>query len=253
MFRVNIMRMTVKAEEAENFEAECRKQLQIVSEREPGTILYGFNRRAGAPSTILSGAAANHVEYIHLMGYDSEDAQKLHLEIEHNPEAEWAWGRVFREFMAAPIYAERYEADSMVTGITRNHAWNPGSMFRFAFHRFKVNEGQGPEFEEQAKRQIAMVTENEPGTVLYTFLRRSPDGSALIPKSPNGHPEYLHFMAYVDEAAAQLHREIEHDPNREWAWGPTFRKYLEAPLENEAFMSDQIIVGVTRDQQWETK
>jgi quinol monooxygenase YgiN len=252
MYRVNIMRMTVKADEAERFEEEAKKQIKIVTEREAGTVLYGFNRRAGAPSTILSGAAANHVEYIHLMGYDTEAAQQLHLDIEHAKDQAWTWGATFRPFMAAPIYAERFESDQITTGITRAHDWNTGSMFRFAFHRFKIKEGMGEEFEEQAKRQLALVRENEPGTVLYSFMRRSTDGSALIPKNSAGHPEYLHFMAYVDEAAAQLHREIEHDPNREWAWGPTFRQYLEAPLENEGFLADQIITGNTKDYWWES-
>ncbi len=250
MYRVNLLRMTVKADEAEDFETEARKQIQIVTEREAGTLLYGFNRRAGPASTILPAAAANHVDYIHLMAYRDEAAQQLHLDIEHTPDANWAWGKVFRPFMAAPIVAERFEADDIVTGISRNHEWSPGTMFRFAFHRFKVFEGKGEEFEEQAKRQIQMVTENEPGTVLYTFMRRNNDGSALIPKSPAGHPEYIHFMAYVDEAAAQLHREIEHDPKREWAWGPVFRQYLEAPLENEGFLAESVITGVSRDAAW---
>jgi quinol monooxygenase YgiN len=249
MFRVNIIRMTVKAEEADAFEKEARKQLQVVTEREPGTILYGFNRRAGPASTILPTVPNNHVEYIHLMGYRDEDAQKLHLEIEHNPDTEWAWGRVFRPFMAAPLVADRFESDDITTGLSRDRAWSPQTMFRFAFHRFKIKEGQGAEFEEQAKKQIEMVQQNEPGTVLYTFCRRSPDGSALLPKPQIVNPEYIHFMAYTDEAAQQLHREIEFRKEG-WAWGPVFQSYLDARLENESFTSDQIIIGITRQASW---
>lgn len=251
MYRVNILRMTVKAEEAEHFEAEARKQIAIVTEREAGTVLYGFNRRSGPASSILPGVPANLVEYVHLMAYDTEAAQQLHLDLEFAKDQAWTWGNTFRPFMAAPIYAERFESDQIITGITRTYNWDPGSMFRLALFRFKIKEGMGDEFEMQAKRQLSMVRENEPGTVLYGFLRRSTDGSALVPKSSAGHPEYLHLMAYADEAAAQLHRDIEHDPNREWAWGPTFRQYLEAPLENEGFLDGQIITGNSKDYWWE--
>lgn len=251
LFRVNILRMTVAADRAAEFEGECRNQLAIVTEREQGTVLYGFFRRGGPASTILPAAPANHVEYVHLMGYRDEDAQKLHLEIEHNPEAKWAWGRVFRGFMAAPLVSERYETPDIVTGVSRDHQWSPETMFRFAFHRFKVQEGRGEEFEVEAKKQLDIVKSREPGTVLYTFCRRSADGSTLIPKSPAGHPEYLHFMAYRDEAAAQLHREIEFDPNAEWTWGKTFRSFLEAPLENESFPAESLVTGVTRSIEWD--
>lgn len=249
MFRVAILRMTVASDKAAEFEEETRKQLAVVGEREAGTILYGFFRRSGPASTILPAVANNMTEYIHLMGYESEAAQQLHLDIEHNPDAAWAWGRVFRTFMVAPLTVERYETPDIVTGITRNHAWSPTTMHRFAFHRFKVKEGQGEEFEEQAKKQIQMVTENEKGTVLYSFCRRSNDGSTFLAKSPRSHPEYIHFMAYVDEAAQQLHREIEFR-SEGWAWGPIFQSYLEAPLENEAFLADQLVTGITRDQIW---
>lgn len=249
MFRANIFRMTVQADRAAEFEAEARHQLQVVTDREQGTILYGFFKRSGPASSILPAVPNNLTEYVHLMAYRDEAAQQLHLDIEHNPDAEWAWGRVFRTFMAAPLISERFEAPDIVTGVSRNRAWDPSQMHRFAFFRFKVKEGQGEEFEEQAKKQISMVTENEPGTVLYTFLRRSPDGSALLPKSPRSHPEYLHLMAYTDDAAQQLHREIEFRTDG-WAWGPIFQSYLEAPLENEGFTSEQLITGITRDAAW---
>jgi len=251
MFRANILRMTVAADKAAEFEAECRNQLRVVTEREAGTILYGFFRRAGAASTILPAVPKNHVEYIHLMGYRDEDAQKLHFKIEHNPEAQWAWGRVFQTFMAAPWVAEHFETADIVTGVSRDHHWEPGTMFRFTFHRFKVQEGRGEEFEREAKKQLDIVKAREPGTVLYTFCRRSPNGSGLLPKSASTHPEYLHFMAYKDEKAAQLHREIEFDPNAEWTWGKTFRGFLEAPLENESILSEGLVTGITRDQVWD--
>lgn len=244
MYRVNILRMTIKKGMAEEFEAQAAKQIQKVSENEPGTLLYGFCRRNPNGSTILPKPPVDNPEYIHLMAYKDEAAQQLHLDIERD----W-WGPTFRQYMDGPWVAERFESPDVVTGVSRNKAWNPNEMFRFAFHRFKVKEGMAEEFEAQAARQIGMVSENEPGTVLYTFCRRSPDGSTFLPRSTSGHPEYLHFMAYSDEAAQKRHLEIEHRTEG-WAWGPVFRSYLEAPLENEAFAAEQIVTGITRDAAW---
>jgi hypothetical protein len=154
--------------------------------------------------------------------------------------------------MAAPIYADRFESGDIVTGVSRDHVWTPDSMFRFAFHRFKVAEERAAEFEVEAKRQIDVVREREPGTVLYTFCRRSAEGSSLIPKPQNGQVEYMHLMAYADEAAQKLHLEIEHNPDAEWAWGRVFRSFLVAPLENESFGAEALITGVTRDADWGT-
>src|SRR5688572_12099293 len=125
--------MVVKAEQAEAFEAEARKQLAIVSEKEPGTILYGFLRREGKASTILGAAAQNFVEYIHPQGYASEDAQKHHLALEFNPEAEWTWGKTFPGFMNGPNLREIANSEDVVAGVSRDHNWSPDNTYRFAF------------------------------------------------------------------------------------------------------------------------
>ena len=244
MYRVNILRMTVKEGMAEEFEEQAAKQIAIVTEREPNTILYGFLRRDPAGSPLFPKPPAKNTEYIHLMAYKDEEAQQLHLDIEKD----W-WGQTFRIYMDGPWVTERFESPDVVTGVSRDRSWDPSTMHRFALHRFKVHEGKGEEFEEQARNQLAVVSEHEPGTVLYNFCRRVPDGSTLLPRSPGGHPEYLHMMAYEDEAAQAHHRELEFRTDA-WAWGPVFKTFLEAPLESEGFTSESIVTAVTRDAAW---
>lgn len=244
MFGVSVLRMTVSAEKAEEFEEQTRKQIAIVQEREPGTLLYAFCRRNASGSPALPVPAPNAKEYIHLMGYQDEAARDAHVTIERD----W-WGPTFRQYMIAPWVSERFDAASITTGVTRERSWSPGSLHRFAFHRFKIKEGMADEFEEQARKQISVVSEKEPGTVLYTFFRRSTDGSTLLPRSASGNAEYFHMMAYKDEESQAHHRELEHQTEG-WAWGPIFRTFLEAPLESEGFTSTDIVTGVTRDAAW---
>lgn len=248
MFRVNILRMQVKRDQAEEFEEQAKRQIAMVTENEPGTMLYVFCRRTDAASTILPKPPNDITEYIHLMAYRDEEAQKRHLDIEYRKEG-WAWGPTFRQYMAGPWVAERFEAQDIVAGVSRDRQWNPTDMFRFAFHRFKIKEGTAEQFEQDVARQLTIVTEQEPGTILYTFQRRSAEGSALLPKSASGHPEYLHFMAYQDEAAQKRHLELEFREGG-WAWGPVFKSYLEAPLENERFSAEAIVTGVSRNAVW---
>ena len=62
-------------------------------------------------------------EYLHYMAYDSDDAQALHLKIEHQPEG-WAWGCVFRDFLVAPLESEAFTADSIVSAVMRAKQWH---------------------------------------------------------------------------------------------------------------------------------
>jgi hypothetical protein len=77
------------------------------------------------------------------------------------------------------------------------------------------------------------------------MTKRPVEGSSLLPKSSNGNLEYFQFSMYQDQAASDQHRVVEYREG--WCWGPTFKTYLDAPLENERF---DVIAGVTRDDKW---
>jgi hypothetical protein len=203
--------MIVKAEEAEAFEAEARRQIEVVTEREMGTICYGFLRRPGNASEVLPAASANFVEYIHPQAYKDEDAQKLHLEIEFNPDAEWAWGRIFRPYMNGPNAREVFDAMSVVAGISRAYDWTTGSVHCLGIERLIAKPGSRDELEAALTKHMQNVQQTEPGALLSVFLRRAAGGSALIPQPKDGDAEYLQVTAYVDAAAKAKHQESDLD------------------------------------------
>ena len=244
MFRVTIMRITVKDEEAEEFERLAAKQVNEVAELEPGNHLYTFCKRAREGSTILEKPKTGRTEYIHLQAYESEEADNHHLAVAHS----W-WAEALRRYQEGAWESERYYTPLITTGVTRDWTWD-SNQYRFAFHRFYIKQGMEQEFEEHAAHQIAVVTEGEPGTVLYTMCKRPAEGSNFLPLPTKGHTEYLHFMAYKNEEAQAHHRQLEHRNDGKWCWGPVFRQCLEAPLVNESFFGDQILCGFSRNAQW---
>ena len=236
--------MTVKESEGDEFETQVREQLRLVTENETGTVLYLFNRRGPDGSTILPAPPRDHREYIHLMAYTDEAAWTTHFEAEKK----W-WMPTFQKFMAAPFYTIGFQQDDVVDAVTRDQAWNPNEMFRFAFHKFRVPDEKAAEFEVEAKHQLQIVKEKEPGTVLYSFFRRPKAASGLLPAPLANQTEYFHLMAYNSEEAQAHHRTLEFLTDT-WSWGPVFRNFLASPLENEAFDSSLIIAGITRDANW---
>jgi quinol monooxygenase YgiN len=62
----------------------------------------------------------------------------------------------------------------------------------------KIKPGAGQEFEAVAKELVAKVRANEPGCKLYVLHRaEAPD-------------TYVFLERYVDEAAAEAHRQTDH-------------------------------------------
>lgn len=244
MHRVTIMQMTVADANVQAFEDACVEQVGRVKANEPGTVLYTFCKRQPQASTIVGAPPNGHTSYIHLQAYTSQEADDHHRELEK----EW-WGPTFRGLLSAPFTGERYMADDVTTGLTRDYDWGPHQR-GFVFHRFQIKEGEEAEFEDQASHQLGVVTKGEPGTKMYTFCRRPAEGSAFLPKPLADRAEYLHMSIYEDEDAWQQHRRLEHRDDGKWCWGPTYRQYIAVPLVNEQFTSAQILCGLSRDAQW---
>jgi quinol monooxygenase YgiN len=243
MYRVSVMRLTVLDEKAAEFEEKCAEQVERVKANEPGTALYVFCKR-GEGSTVMDNPRNGNTEYIHLQAYLEESDDQNHSDLEK----EW-WGPTFRSYLNGPWASERYYTDDITTGITRDWDWGP-DQYRFSFFRFRIKEGQDEEFEGQSSHQIGVVTKGEPGTVLYTMIKRPEEGSTLLPRSPKGVTEYLHMNAYKDEESSQHHRKLEHRDDGKWCWGPTYRTYLDTQWVNESFSDAQILCGISRDAQW---
>lgn len=244
MHRIAAIRMAVPDSAAASFEKQIEEQLRRVRENEPGTTLYGFVRRDSAGSTLLPAVRPNATEYFHFMAFADEAGWDSHF----SQEQEW-WVPTFRSAIDAPLVSEGFSQDDVVSVISRDHVWTPASVVRMAVFRFKVSHDRASEFEREAKHQVEMVTENEPGTILYGFLRRKQAASGLLQRPLDGQAEYLHYMAYDSDEAQALHREIEFRPEG-WAWGRVFRDFLVAPLEVETFPAGSIVSAVSRDKQW---
>ena len=244
MQKIAAMRMTVPEKSAQDFEKQIEEQLRRVRDTEPGTTLYGFVRRDPAGSTILPAARPDTTEYFHFMAFEDEASWDVHF----REEQEW-WVPTFRAAIDGPLVAERFCDENVVAVVSRDHIWTSTSVVRMAIFRFKVAQERAAEFEQEAKHQIEMVTQNEPGTILYGFLRRQHAASGLMPRPLDGQTEYLHYMAYDTEDAQALHLKMEHQTEG-WAWGRVFRDFLVAPLESEAFTAPSIVSAVTRAKQW---
>ena len=244
MQRIAAMRMAVPETSASNFEKQIGEQLHRVRQSEPGTTLYGFVRRNPEGSTILPAPRPNTTEYFHFMAFEDVAGWDAHF----SQEKEW-WMPTFQAAVDAPLVAEVFSQDDVVAVVSRDHVWTSESVVRMAIFRFKVAQEHAAEFEKEAKHQIEMVTENEPGTVLYGFMRRKHAASGLLPRPLDGQVEYLHYMAYDSDDAQALHLKIEHR-SEGWSWGRVFRNFLVAPLESEPFPADSIVAAVTRAKQW---
>ena len=118
-------------------------------------------------------------------------------------------------------------------------------MHRVTIMKLTVADENAERFQEACREQTGRVKENEPGTVLCTFIRRNNQASTILPMPPNGHTDYIHLQAYTSQEADDHHRELE----REW-WGPTFRSLLAAPFTGERYMTPEITTGITRDFDW---
>lgn len=232
MAKLDVARATVESARAEEFEAAVLAESGASNSAE--TVLSVVCRRDGAGSTLFAAPPGNHSEYF-LVRAAAQDSP-------HSP------GSMSLPGPVQVSSAEEFAAPA-VAGVTRDHKWSPETVFRLAMFRFKVSSERAGAFEEEARRQISMVTGNEPGTILYSFARRQDGAGGLLPKAPAGQAEYFHLMAYVSEEAQALHREFEHRADG-WAWGRTFRDYLVAPLESESFPAMLIVAGRSSDSIW---
>jgi quinol monooxygenase YgiN len=258
MHRLTITRLAVEDANVPEWEEAIVKQIAICSE-EPGTMLYGFARRGKDGSTLLPQPRQGITEYIQVMAYESPDAFDAHLKREDD------WWRPTAQRLApmAMRAGERIDDASWMAVVSRDHQWRAETMLNLGLLRFKVPKDGAENFERDARRQIDMVTENELGTVLYGFIRRSHAPSGLLPKPIEANVEYLSLSAYVDADARKLHGEIEHRGEKElagsyftfegdWAWGTAYRSHLASPLENEAFPNTQIVAAMSRYSEWKS-
>ncbi len=243
MLRVTAMRVMIPEASVAEFETQAKEQLRRVTENEPETAQYGFFRRPSEGSTILPAPRAGVQEYFHFMAYLTQEGWDKHF----GDEQEW-WSPTFGKLREG-IMGERFDPEDIVAGISRDYVWSNTSVHRFAFHRFKIAAERAAEFESEATRQVESVRDNEPGTLLYTFFRRKPVAGGLLPRPVDGQAEYFHYMAYESEAAQVHHRELEHRTEG-WAWGPVFRSFIVAPLENESYDSSAVVAAVTRAADW---
>ncbi len=243
MHRISFTRLLVAAADTDEWEAAVAEQVRRVSS-EPGTILYGFLRRGPDGSTLLPAPRDGFNEYLHFQCYQDPAAFDTHVA----NEKEW-WTPLNAKFVKPPRYLERFEDVDTVACVTHEHFWKPDSTRNFSLHRFKVASDRAAAFEVEAKRQIDMVIENEPGTLLYGFIRRPDAAGGLLPKPVSGITEYLHFSAYKDEAAWDVHHTIEHREG-DWAWGRVYRTFIASPLETEPVPAANILAATTRDADW---
>lgn len=230
MAKLGVVRATVESARAEEFEAAVLAEFGASNSTE--TVLSVVCHRDGTGSSLFAAPPSNHSEYllVQAAAQDSLDsAGPMRL--------------------PGPIQVSSAEEFATVAGVTRDHKWSLETVFRLAMFRFKVSSERAGAFEEQARRQISMVTENEPGTILYSFSRRLDGACRLLPKAPAGQTEYFHLMAYISDEAQAIHRDFEHRADG-WAWGRTFREYLVAPLESESFSVALIVAGRSSDSIW---
>ena len=130
MLNLGLLRFKVAKDDSENFERDARRQIEMVTENEKGTVLYGFVRRADAASGLLPKPIAANVEYLHFSAYVDAEARKLHGEIEHRGEKElagshftfegdWAWGTAYRSHLASPYENEVFPNTQIVAATSR--------------------------------------------------------------------------------------------------------------------------------------
>jgi len=243
MYRVSFTRMLVADSDRAEWETALAEQVRRVS-AEPGTMLYGFLRRNPEGSTLLPAPRDGFAEYLHFQSYLDEEGFNTHLA----NEKDW-WSPLNAKFVNAPRYQERTEDADTVAVISRDYLWTPETTRNFSLHRFKIAADRAADFEVEAKRQIDMVVENEPGTMLYGFIRRQNAASGMLPKPVQGITEYLHFSAYQDEAAWDVHHTLEHREG-DWAWGRVYRTFIASPLETEPVPGANVVAATSRYADW---
>jgi quinol monooxygenase YgiN len=260
MHRLTISRLIVDDSAVPEWEEAIEKQVEICS-TEPGTLLYGFCRRGTEGTPMLPQPKPGTTEYVQIHGYKDAEAFSAHVA------AEAEWWKPTSERLAPPTsrFSERLDDSLFGALVSRDHSWRPDTMLNLGILRFKVPFAGAEAFETDARRQIEMVTENELGTVLYAFIRRTHAASALLPRpvetmGANPGPvnaEYLSFSAYTDADARKLHGEIEHRGEQhlagdhftfegDWAWGTAYRSHLASPLESEGFPAAQIVAVTSK-------
>jgi hypothetical protein len=196
-------------------------------------------------------------EYLRIMAFANADAQAAHVTADGGQ-----FAKATAHLSTHPVSTDRYEDDLFTAMVSRDHSWAPETMFSFGFLRFRIPAAGAEDFERDARRQIDMVIENEPGTVLYGFIRRPNIPGGVLPKPVEGIAEYFHFMSYVDAGARELHGQIEHrgevdlaGPHftfeGDWAWGTAYRAHLAVPFDGE-FIRDSalILAGFSRFSEW---
>ena len=134
MLNFGFLRFKVPKDDAANFERDAQRQLDMVTENELGTVLYGFIRRARAASGLLPKPLDANVEYLSVSAYVDAEARKLHGEIEHRGEkdlagshftfdGDWAWGTAYRSHLAAPLETESYPNTQIVAATSKLAEW----------------------------------------------------------------------------------------------------------------------------------
>lgn len=134
MLNMGLLRFKVSKDDADNFERDARRQIDMVTANEQGTVLYGFIRRAPAASALLAQPVDAHVEYLHLSAYVDAEARKLHGEIEHRSEKDlagshfthendWSWGLAYRSHLASPYENDRFSNTDIIAAVSRNSEW----------------------------------------------------------------------------------------------------------------------------------
>lgn len=130
MLNLGLLRFKVPVDGVENFERDARRQIEMVTENELGTVLYGFIRRNHASSPLLPKPVEANAEYFSMSAYVNAEARKLHIEIEHRGEkdqagdhftfdGDWAWGTAYRSHLSSPLESESFPAAQIVAATSR--------------------------------------------------------------------------------------------------------------------------------------
>ncbi len=237
-----VSRIAISQNLQSEFETKARNEMKKAHQREAGSIVYVLARRSGPASGLFPAVPEGVAEYILLTAFRDDASESSHAQ-------DLTW---LQDFTEGPILSERQIIDEGSSSISRDYTWGDGKPGRgLGMLRFRIRgneEALGEEYAKQAARQMALVWSFEPTTEIYTMTKRPAAGSSLLAKSPSNNLEFFQFSAYHDDDAWQQHRVVEYREG--WSWGPTFKTYLEAPLEIEAFPAPQIIGGFTRDAQW---
>ena len=211
-------------------------------ESAPGLLAYSFWRRGPDNPrwpALLSQPLPGTADYVQI-AVALDEAGEAQLSSGEATD----WKQHSPGMLALAPEVENIESPSWVAGVSQDHLWGPGSIFRATIYRMRAKPGEA-DLENAAMRMMKSVVDREPDPPLYTITKRNPGGSTLLPAGPEGHAEYIRFHVYRTEGGLSRHNELD----KEW-WGAFYPQHLIAPLEGFQISGADGLAGFSRDHVW---